>query len=154
MLELIKDCQKNNHRKGFTLVELLAVVVILAIISLITVPIINKVIEDNKKGSVQTSAYNLISSAEKGYHSVALKEGKNEETYFTYNNGKETRERGNIVLKYSGNTPESGSMLINRNGDIEIAVYLKGFCAVKKLTEDKVKVTKMTKENCEVDHNF
>ncbi len=42
-------------RKGFTLVELLAVIVILAIIALITVPIIMNVVESSKKGAVKES---------------------------------------------------------------------------------------------------
>ena len=38
-------------KKGFTLVELLAVIVILAIIALITTPLILNVIENAKKGN-------------------------------------------------------------------------------------------------------
>ena len=52
------------RRKGFTLVELLAVIVILAIISLISFPIIKNVIDKAKKGAAEDSAYSYISSFE------------------------------------------------------------------------------------------
>jgi len=41
------------NKKGFTLVELLAVIVILAIIALIAVPITLNVLEDSKKSSIK-----------------------------------------------------------------------------------------------------
>ena len=39
------------RQKGFTLLELLAVIVILAIVALITVPLIMNTIEDAKEGA-------------------------------------------------------------------------------------------------------
>ena len=47
-------------KKGFTLVELLAVIVILAIIALITVPIIMNIVESSRKSSATASAYGYI----------------------------------------------------------------------------------------------
>ncbi len=47
-------------KKGFTLVELLAVIVILAIIALIAVPIIMNVVESSRKGAATSSAYGYI----------------------------------------------------------------------------------------------
>ena len=49
---------KNN--KGFTLVELLTVIVILAIILAIAVPGISKIIEGSKKGAFEADAKMLI----------------------------------------------------------------------------------------------
>ena len=53
---------KSN--KGFTLVELLAVIVILAIIALIATPIILGVIDTAKKGSAEASALAYIKAVE------------------------------------------------------------------------------------------
>ncbi len=47
-------------RKGFTLVELLAVIVILAVLALITVPLIINVVESSKKSTAESSAYGYI----------------------------------------------------------------------------------------------
>lgn len=52
-------------KKGFTLVELLAVIVILAIIAVIATPIILGVIEKSKKGAAKNSAQGYIEAVEK-----------------------------------------------------------------------------------------
>ena len=51
-------------KKGFTLVELLAVIVVLAIIALIAVPRILNVVEKSKIGAAKSSALGYISSIE------------------------------------------------------------------------------------------
>jgi prepilin-type N-terminal cleavage/methylation domain-containing protein len=53
-----------DKKKGFTLVELLAVIVILAIIALIATPIILNVISDAKKEAAKDSAYGYIEAIE------------------------------------------------------------------------------------------
>ena len=50
---------------GFTLVELLAVIVILAIILVIAVPKVMSVIEDSKKATLESTAKMIASAAEK-----------------------------------------------------------------------------------------
>ena len=54
-----------DKKKGFTLVELLAVIVILAIIALIATPIILNVINDSKKQAAKDSAYGYMDAIEK-----------------------------------------------------------------------------------------
>ena len=56
-----------KNKKGFTLVELLAVIVILAIILVIAVPKILTVIDDTRKESMKSSALMIIDSAEREY---------------------------------------------------------------------------------------
>ena len=56
-----------KKRNGFTLVELLAVIVILAIILVIAVPKILNVIADSTKSSFESSVVMIASSAEKDY---------------------------------------------------------------------------------------
>ena len=53
-----------DKNKGFTLVELLAVIVILALIALIATPIILNVISDAKKEAAKDSAYGYIEAIE------------------------------------------------------------------------------------------
>ena len=55
----------KRNTKGFTLVELLAVIVILAIIALIATPIILGVIEDARKGAAKSSALGFADAVEK-----------------------------------------------------------------------------------------
>ena len=54
----------RKRNKGFTLVELLAVIVILAIIAQIATPIILNVISDAKKEAAKDSAYGYIEAIE------------------------------------------------------------------------------------------
>ena len=54
-----------NKNKGFTLVELLAVIVILAIIALIATPIILNVINDAKKQAAKDSAHGYVDAVDK-----------------------------------------------------------------------------------------
>ena len=58
-----------KKKKGFTLVELLAVIVILAIILVIAVPRIMSVIKDAKLGSIESTAKLIASTAESSYES-------------------------------------------------------------------------------------
>ena len=51
--------------KGFTLVELLAVIVILAVILIIAMPRISDVISNSKKASLEATAKTVASQAEK-----------------------------------------------------------------------------------------
>ena len=59
--------KKNKNKKGFTLIQLLAVIVILAVILVIAIPRILDVIETSKKDSFKTSAQLIADSAEKKY---------------------------------------------------------------------------------------
>ena len=47
-------------KKGFTLVELLAVIVILSILSLVILPVVSNVIENSRRKSAEMSASNYI----------------------------------------------------------------------------------------------
>ena len=55
----------EDKMKGFTLVELLAVIVILAIILVIAVPKVMDIINDSKKATLESTAKMIASAAEK-----------------------------------------------------------------------------------------
>ena len=55
------------NKKGFTLVELLAIIVILAIIAVITVPIVLNVIENSRKGAARSSALGYVDAIKLAY---------------------------------------------------------------------------------------
>ena len=55
----------KNKKNAFTLVELLAVIVILAVILVIAVPQIMNTINDSKKGTLKSTALLIAKTAEK-----------------------------------------------------------------------------------------
>ena len=52
------------NKKGFTLVELLAVIVILAVIALIATPVVLNMIEESRKGAAESSALSYVEQVE------------------------------------------------------------------------------------------
>ena len=62
-IHMKKFLQKKLNQKGLTLVELLAVIVILGIIAAIAVPAIGNIIENTKYNAVKSDALNALSSA-------------------------------------------------------------------------------------------
>ncbi|NLL44639.1 MAG: hypothetical protein GX247_03115, partial [Mollicutes bacterium] len=73
--------------------ELLAVIVILAIIALIATPLILNVIDDAKKGAFKNSAYGIIEAAELSY-ALDMLNGDLEEITITYDNYTEHNPSG------------------------------------------------------------
>ena len=55
---------RNNNKKGLTLIELLAVIVILAIITLIATPIVTNIINDARKEAAKDSTYEYVKAIE------------------------------------------------------------------------------------------
>jgi len=62
-----------ERKRGFTLVELLAVIVILAVIALIAVPVVLNLIEDSRKGSAKDTFINYLNAVEQSYITNSIK---------------------------------------------------------------------------------
>lgn len=99
--------------KGFTLVELLAVLVILAIIALITTPIILGVIDNARKDGAEDKAWGYINAIE-----VAFAQDQTNNNGPTFDGNTVTIPNtgnamvGSAEVKASGQNPESGSFSI------------------------------------------
>jgi bacterial surface protein 26-residue repeat/prepilin-type N-terminal cleavage/methylation domain len=63
-----------KKNKGFTLVEVLAVIIIIAVIGLITTPLILNVIEDSRKNAFKESAFALMRVADLAYTKIRKEE--------------------------------------------------------------------------------
>lgn len=82
------------NKKGFTLVELLAVIVILAIIALIATQIVINVIKKAQEGADARSVEGYVKAYESAYYQAILNKKDNE----TVNFGDE------LTVEYSGST--------------------------------------------------
>ena len=109
------------RNKGFTLVELLAVIVILAVISLIATPMVLGVIEKSKKSAAIESANGILDAAEKNMIESMLS-GESKTRYDLSNDNS---------LSYKGEKPESGILLIDDKGKMSIKAKINGYCVLK-----------------------
>ena len=120
----------KKKRNAFTLIELLAVIVILAVILVISIPRILDVIETSKKDSFKNSAQLIADSAEKKKVSDKLL-GKDEEITCK------------DVAKINDEDYKSCTISFDENGIAKVSITGKG-------KFDGLKITNGTKENAEV----
>ena len=109
--------------KGFTLVELLAVIVILSIIAIIAVPIVINIIEDSKKNSILRSAEMYMDAVEMSIAQATLKDQNvSDEMYnilstgnicLGYNNDNKCNDE--LVVEVSGEHPKEGTITIQNS---------------------------------------
>lgn len=124
----------KEKNKGFTLVELLAVIVILALIALIATPIILNVINDAKKQAAKDSAYGYMDAVEKYIVSSELEDK-------SIKDGTYTVEDLNKKISVKGSTPDNGNIEIKNSSvksyDIGIDGYVVSNGEVKKVSTTK-----------------
>ena len=126
-------------RKGFTLIELLAVIVILSVIALITTPMILNIIEETRKKASIESVNGILDAAEK-YEITSILEGE------------ETRRfefPEDTKLQYKGTKPESGTLIIDEEGNTSITVLINGYCVRKRFNETTPSV--IEEKNCTIE---
>ena len=124
----------KRKNKGFTLVELLAVIVILALIALIATPIILNVINDAKKQAAKDSAYGYMDAVEKYIVSSELEDE-------SIKDGTYRVEDLNKKISVKGSTPDNGNIEIKnkevKSYDIGIDGYVVSNGEVKKVSTTK-----------------
>lgn len=101
-------------KKGFTLVELLAVLVILAIVALIAVPIVLNLISSSKQSANERSAELYIDAVEKALIEKNL-EGRFEPTECTIENSVITCDGETLDVVIKGQAPVSGTILLKNS---------------------------------------
>ena len=110
-----------NHR-AFTLIELLAVIVVLAIIFAITIPIILNIIEDARKGAFTSSVKGVARAAENEYL-VRSSDGDQREVIYTFENGEQTTDPVDVgKLNYSGRSTFDGYVRVYSDGSYELVL--------------------------------
>ena len=133
-------------RKGFTLVELLAVIVILAIISIITIPMIGNVIEESKKKALEQSVNGLVEAAR--YYSI-----DNDGTYeFLFDENKKGETINGKKLSYNGSINAEGKLYLDQDGNISICVYNDKYYAYKNYNSGIV-IGNRSEDNCDIGYD-
>lgn len=111
-----------KSKKGFTLLELLAVIVVLAIIALIVTPFVTNAIKEAREGAAKNSAYGIISAAELYYaEQMAANAGYFDAVTFTWaEDGTLSSTPTGKTFTFKGDKPKSGSITIDSNGVVTI----------------------------------
>jgi len=139
-----------KKKKGFTLIELLAVIVILGTIMTLIIPKVIKTIERNQTKLVENSVRGLIRAVDIAQKENVLDDDL-ESITFTYENGNETSNVGNLTLEYTGKRPENGTIIINEIGEIALALHDGNYCIEKDFTSDDIIITKTLLDDCNLD---
>ena len=112
-----------KRKNAFTLIELLAVIVVLAIIALIATPIVMNTIKNAKKGAAERSADTYIEAVETVVATEHLDgnilEGEYENTSdgnLCPTSGCGENDKDKITIDMSGNKPTSGIIKIENGG--------------------------------------
>ena len=135
----------KEKNKGFTLVELLAVIVILAIIALIATPIILNVINDAKKQAAKDSAYGYMDAVEKYIVSSELEDK-------SIQDGRYSVEELNKKISVKGSTPDNGNIEIKNSSVKSYDIGIDGY-VVSNGKVDKVSTTKKFENGTAVYYN-
>ena len=136
------------NKKGFTLVELLAVIVILGVLSVLIVPKITETLNDSEEKINLTSAQNLIKAAEYKYRNDDIM-GINENLEIDYTTGQNIDK-----LEFNGETPEKGQVKISSEGNISMAVKIKDKCYIKEFTSKDITIQEYNEETCIAQQSF
>ena len=129
-------------KNGFTLVELLAVIVILGLLMVIIAPKITNTLNESEKKTNMASAQNLVKAAEYKIANNEVK-GIKENTIIDYSNNTNTN-----YLDYSGAKPEIGKVQIRFNGTIAMSVKFGDYCYTKAFDSDEITTTAYNNQTC------
>ena len=135
----------KEKNKGFTLVELLAVIVILALIALIATPIILNVINDAKKQAAKDSVYGYMDAVEKYIVSSELEDK-------SIQDGTYRVEELNKKISVKGSTPDNGNIEIKNSSVKSYDIGIDGY-VVRNGKVEKVSTTKSFKNGTAVYYN-
>ncbi|MDD3392011.1 MAG: type II secretion system protein [Bacilli bacterium] len=142
------------NKKAFTLVEMIAVIIVLAVIALISTPLILNAINSSKQAAFKLSAKSIAEAAAQGYKRALITDYVAEYTEYEIVDSTINKIEGNVKLNYDGKSPVSGNIIIDTDGEISLAFYDGTNCAKKGFSETEVTVTKTTKGNCNVQRGY
>ena len=110
------------NKKGFTLIEILAVITILAVIALITTPIIFGVIEDSRMNTFTRSVEEMRNVIDMDYNEY----GRSGRVTYKYSNNKlvcvECDGGSDLELDFTGEIDDASGTFYDNDGEITLTV--------------------------------
>lgn len=133
--------------EGFTLVELLAVIIILGILAVMITPKVTNMLNEAEKNTNMTSAQNLVKAAELKASNNDMT-GNNTNIKINYQTGENKN-----YLDYTGEKPTSGQVQIKSNGEVAMAVRFGDYCYLKPYNSNDISTIPYTTETCDDNAN-
>ena len=115
-------------KNGFTLVELLAVLIVLAILALISVPVIVSIVSQSRAGAIKDSAHGVLEAANLYYTKYA-----GQEIELDLSNQDDIAK-----LDFKGTLPDGGKLIITASGKMAIKMYNAKYCAYKLISDEEI----------------
>ena len=129
-------------KKGFTLVELLAVVIILGILAVVIVPKIQQTIKDSKKNTYEASAHAIDREVEVFYANQKINQSNFNGCEYNFTTGNNTCEG----FEFKGEKPESGGLKISKDGKSAFGLKFDDYCYSKGYNDDEINIIET--DNC------
>ena len=120
-----------RSEKGFTLLELLGVMIVLAVISLIAVPIVMDSVNESRKSTLRNSYQSLLKAIDMN------------KSYDTINFSKMYVVREGVLnpdVDYEGELEGDGTIVVNSKGQIKVLVQTEDWCISKEYEDSKVSI--------------
>ena len=131
--------KKNKKKKAFTLIELLAVIMILAIISLIVTVSIGRLIDNARKETYKESVRGIIRSAELYMGKYVLANHKDPVYPIVFTCDGTACSNGADKLDFNGEVPKSGTLTLIDHKTVKAEYLSSGkYCASGTKTELQV----------------
>lgn len=125
--------KKRFTKKGFTMVELIAIVIILAAMSLVTFTAYNTIIKNTTISNEKDLVRNIIMEANVLYNDYVLKDKQDQLT-----------NKDIYDLMTTEDKPQTGSLIINEYGNVAIVVTIEDRCYKKYYDSSQVNLVDIT----------
>lgn len=133
-----------KNKKAFTLIELLAVVILIGLIAVLIIPKIKTTIEDSKKNSGEISVKSLYRIATNYYLEKRGKGSSFDACEMDFENQTNTCED----FEMTGEKPSIGTLAIEKNGNIYINVKIDDYCYIKTPEQEDITITSYNENTC------
>ena len=140
-------------KNAFTLIELLAVIIVISLLALLLIPKINSTIKDSRKTTGELSARALVREADNFY---LTKKAENN-NFISCNYNFDTNSNTCTGFEFKGTAPESGRIHIKSDGTVALAVQFGDYCYLKEYNTDEITIRNYDEtcgENAEVFTNY
>ncbi|MEG2250541.1 MAG: prepilin-type N-terminal cleavage/methylation domain-containing protein, partial [Bacilli bacterium] len=121
-------------KNAFTLIELLAVILILGIIALIAIPTITKILDESKMGAFSSSTTEIAKIIEQECQ-VSIIKNTGMVTEYRFEDGKSIPS-----IPVKGQLPDKGYAVVNKDCQVSFNLENNEYLSTKTYEEDRVNV--------------